>query len=54
MPLIVTGNACGKAKLTAASRMKPAIRETQIERTMPRGAAMRAWIVSSDTCAEAS
>ena len=42
------------AKLTATSRMKPAISETQMELTMPFGAEMRASIVSSDTCAEAS
>ena len=54
MPLIVTGNACGIAKLTANRRMKPAIMEIQMELTMPFGAEMRASMVSSDTCAEAS
>ena len=42
------------AKLTATSRMKPAISEIQMELTMPFGAEMRALMVSSDTCAEAS
>ena len=54
MPLMVTGKACGIAKLTATSRMKPATREIQMELTMPFGAEMRASIVSSETCAEAS
>ena len=38
MPLMVTGKACGIAKLTATSRMKPAIMEIQMELTMPFGA----------------
>ena len=50
----MTGNVCGSAKLTASSRMKPAIMEIQIELTMPFGAEMRAWMVSSETWAEAS
>ena len=54
VPLMVTGKACGRAKLTATSRMKPAISEIQIELTMPFGAEIRASIVSSETWAEAS
>ncbi len=53
-PLMVTGKAVGIAMLTPSSRMKPATMEIQMELTMPLGAEMRAWTVSSDTCAEAS
>ena len=53
-PLMVTGKVVGIAQLTPSSRMKPAIMEIQMELTMPLGAEMRAWMVSSETCAEAS
>jgi hypothetical protein len=42
------------ANVTPMSRIQPAISETMIDITMPRGPAMAGFRVSSVICAEAS
>ncbi len=44
----------GITKVMARMRIQPAMSETTIELTMPRGAARSGLRVSSDMCAEAS